>query len=175
MGGALTVSGNAACAGAIYSDAGIVAANGYGFYIKNAGGANVRLISLTNEDKAAVGHTSYPLGLYGSAITSNRSITVGSDRRLKHGIAPLDARHRRLFDALTPVAYRYNDRPDREHMGLIYQDVKAALSDCGLLDSALAAEGTDGVGGIAYSELIGLLVQEVQTLKARVEALERGD
>ena len=170
------ISGNTInAAGAIYSQKGIAAANDYGFYSYTSEGELVKLCRLDASDNFLLGRTTFATYLYGSTITANKAITTSSDRRLKHDIYPVDKRYDRFFDRLIPVQYRYNSQPEQKHIGLIAQDVEQALKDSGITDSALVTEASDGMKGIAYSELIGLLINEVQALKARVQALEDGD
>ena len=193
---ATTISGNLSNTGtisagsAIYATTGIVAGNGYGFYVKNASGSQVKLFWLTSGNVCTVGSDSYATSILGKTITSSKTITVSSDRRLKRDITVLDGRHQALFDRLCPVSYRLREDEDgKEHIGLVAQEVQEALEQSGLTNSALVQADSEGMLSIGYGELIGLLVDEVQTLKAqmqqqettiealtrRLDALERGN
>ncbi len=46
------------------------------------------------------------------------------------------------------------------------------MEQSGLTNSALVQADSEGMLSIGYGELIGLLIDEVQTLKDRVKALE---
>ena len=92
---------------------------------------------------------------------------------MKRDITVLDGRHQALFDRLRPGSYRLREDEDgKEHIGLVAQEVQEALEQSGLTNSALVQADSEGMLSIGYTELIGLLVDEVQTLKARVKALE---
>ena len=196
LAGATTISGNLSVNGVIstgstvWADFGIVAGNNYGFYVKNASGSHVKLFWLTSGNVCTVGSNDYATSILGKTITSSKTITVSSDRRLKRDITVLDGRHQALFDRLRPVSYRLREDEDgKEHIGLVAQEVQEALEQSGLTNSALVQADSEGMLSIGYGELIGLLVDEVQTLKAqmqqqettiealtrRLDALERGN
>ena len=175
--GNLSSTGNISAGGIIQADFGIVAGNNYGFYVKNASGSLIKLFWLTSGNVCTVGSDSYATSILGKTITASKTITVSSDRRLKRDITVLDGRHQALFDRLRPVSYRLREDEDgKEHIGLVAQEVQEALEQSGLTNSALVQADSEGMLSIGYTELIGLLVDEVQTLKARVKALEeRGE
>ena len=175
--GNLSSTGNISAGGIIQADFGIVAGNNYGFYVKNASGSLIKLFWLTSGNVCTVGSDSYATSILGKTITASKTITVSSDRRLKRDITVLDGRHQALFDRLRPVSYRLREDEDgKEHIGLVAQEVQEALEQSGLTNSALVQADSEGMLSIGYGELIGLLVDEVQTLKARVKALEeRGE
>ena len=183
LAGATTISGNLSntgsisAGGIIQADFGIVAGNNYGFYVKNASGSLIKLFWLTSGNVCTVGSNDYATSILGKTITASKTITVSSDRRLKRDITVLDGRHQALFDRLRPVSYRLREDEDgKEHIGLVAQEVQEALEQSGLTNSALVQADSEGMLSIGYTELIGLLVDEVQTLKARVKALEeRGE
>ena len=66
------------------------------------------------------------------------------------------------------------DRPTgRLHIGLIAQDVEQALLDSGISTSDFAGFiQIEDSYALRYGEFIGLLIQQVQQLKARVAELE---
>lgn len=196
LAGATTISGNLSSTGTISAGNiiqaafGIVAGNNYGFYVKNASGSPIKLFWLTSGNVCTVGSNDYATNILGKTITSSKTITVSSDRRLKRDITVLDGRHQALLDRLRPVSYRLREDEDgKEHIGLVAQEVQEALEQSGLTNSALVQADSEGMLSIGYGELIGLLVDEVQTLKAqmqqqettietltrRLDALERGN
>ena len=179
LAGATTISGNLSVNGVLSTESviraalGIVAGNNYGFYVRNASGSQVKLFWLTGGDVCTVGSNDYATSILGKTITASKTITVSSDRRLKRDITVLDGRHQALFDRLRPVSYRLREDEDgKEHIGLVAQEVQEALEQSGLTNSALVQADSEGMLSIGYGELIGLLIDEVQTLKARVKALE---
>ena len=183
LAGTTTISGNLSSTGTISAGNiiqaafGIVAGNNYGFYVKNASGSLIKLFWLTSGNVCTVGSNDYATSILGKTITASKTITVSSDRRLKRDITVLDGRHQALFDRLRPVSYRLREDEDgKEHIGLVAQEVQEALEQSGLTNSALVQADSEGMLSIGYGELIGLLIDEVQTLKARVKALEeRGE
>ena len=179
LAGATTISGNLSNTGTISAGSsvnattGVAAGNGHGLYVKNASGSLVKLFWLTDGNVCTVGSNDYATSILGKTITASKTITVSSDRRLKRDITVLDGRHQAIFDRLRPVSYRLREDEDgKEHIGLVAQEVQEALEQSGLTNSALVQADSEGMLSIGYGELIGLLVDEVQTLKARVKALE---
>lgn len=183
LAGATTIRGNLSNTGSISAGSsvnattGVAAGNGHGLYVKNASGSLVKLFWLTGGNVCTVGSNDYATSILGKTITASKTITVSSDRRLKRDITVLDGRHQALFDRLRPVSYRLREDEDgKEHIGLVAQEVQEALEQSGLTNSALVQADSEGMLSIGYGELIGLLIDEVQTLKARVKALEeRGE
>lgn len=100
-----------------------------------------------------------------------------SDRNIKTDISYDVSRYDHLFDLLRPVSYKLiNGSSGRTHMGLIAQDVEAALYDSGISTQDCAAfiknPGTDEKTGepvyryaIRYGEFIPLLIYQVQKIK----------
>ena len=122
---------------------------------------------------------------YADGIDATTSISVTSDERTKNDISyDLAERYGAFYRALKPARYHMNDsRSDRTHTGFIAQQMKDALTESGLDSQALAAlvqkdhnaeteDGGNGYYSIRYSELIALNTAMVQTLLARVDALE---
>ena len=152
---------------------GVSTGNNYGLYCKNTSGTLVKIAYMGNTNVVGLGNDSYDGRIYGKTLTASKVISVSSDRRLKRDITVLDSRHEALFDRLCPVRYRLReDEDEKEHIGLVAQEVQQALEQSGLTNSALVQEDPEGMLSIGYGELISLLIDEVQTLKARVKALE---
>lgn len=114
-----------------------------------------------------------------SDIYANNSMIQTSDREAKEDIVYGLTRYNALFDTLRPVSFRFRDGTSgRTHLGLISQDVEAALEAAGLTDVEFAgfvrsAEPEGKVRyGLRYGEFIAMLIEQVQSLKARVSALE---
>lgn len=114
-----------------------------------------------------------------SDIYANNSMIQTSDREAKEDIVYGLTRYNALFDTLRPVSFRFRDGTSgRTHLGLISQDVEAALEAAGLTDVEFAgfvrsAEPEGKVRyGLRYGEFVAMLIEQVQALKARVSALE---
>ena len=85
-----------------------------------------------------------------------------------------------LFDRLEPVEYNFIEGQKRKDFGLIAQDVLEVMLELGLEEDELdlvhhdtwideeTGEEKDGYG-IAYENLIALLIHEVQKLKAKMK------
>lgn len=105
---------------------------------------------------------------------------VTSDRERKEEIDYDVERYGRFFDALRPASYRLKEGTSgRTHLGLIAQDVEAALEESGLTDMDFAGfirsprEGGGYDYALRYGEIIPLLIARQQKLTARVAKLER--
>ena len=106
-----------------------------------------------------------------SDIYANNSMIQTSDREAKEDIVYGLTRYDALFDTLRPVSFRFRDGTSgRTHLGLISQDVEAALEAAGFVRSA-EPEGKVRYG-LRYGEFVAMLIEQVQALKARVSALE---
>jgi hypothetical protein len=129
-----------------------------------------------NEDATHnLGRESYR---WGDVWASNATIQT-SDRNEKHDIKYGMERFDAFFDGLMPVTFKLNDGiSNRDHSGLIAQDVEDNLIACGMTGTDFAGlvkfqkeDGSFGYG-LRYGEFIGLLIDQVQKLKARVAELE---
>lgn len=96
--------------------------------------------------------------------------------------SPIDI-HSEIFDRLKPVQYNHIDDDGRICFGLIAQDVIESLSELGFKENELdlvrheyyTDEETNeekDTYSIAYTNLIAMLIHEVQKLKNRVNELE---
>ena len=98
-----------------------------------------------------------------------------SDRRLKHGVEPLDPEEAAAFlYAQKPCRFRYDYDPEEKiRHGLIAQEVKKTLPDP---DWALCSEdipyGEETRMTVNYLELIADLIATVQSQDKRIRALE---
>lgn len=104
-----------------------------------------------------------------------KAAEVLSDINFKKNVIPISDAYSEVFDRLQPVTYMMKNEDNKlRHMGLIAQDFKSAIIDSGLLTKDVAAfcekERSDGSVqcGIRYSELIALLIYEVQKLKRQL-------
>ena len=113
--------------------------------------------------------------LYGSWYWDTPA-AVTSDENKKNSIEEIPEKYSALFDKLRPVRYKYNDgTSDRYHTGFIAQDVERALSEADIdsKDFAGFVRNDKDECFLRYEEFVALAVQEVQTLKAKNNALEQ--
>ena len=95
-------------------------------------------------------------------LTVTGTFTNNSSRDAKEDIKPLE--HRDAFDKLTPVSFRYKGDPQK-HFGLIYEDTQNLYPE--------VCVENNGTKGISYTDLVSVLIKEVQDLRKRVSELER--
>lgn len=112
----------------------------------------------------------------GKVLNSSGTTQFTSDRRLKTDITQFSTSHSQLFDELKPVSFSYKSNPGT-HFGFIAQDVLAAFDKTGLdssqIVSTFAGEDGNQYYGLSYTDIIALNTAEIQSLKARVAALEQ--
>lgn len=95
-------------------------------------------------------------------LTANGNVTAYSDRRIKKDLVPIqDA----LGKVRSLVGYTYTriDTGERQ-TGLVAQDVQAVLPE--------AVVDNGEVLSVAYGNMAGLLVQAINEMQSRIEALE---
>lgn len=109
------------------------------------------------------------------AVYATNATIQTSDAREKENIVSLSEAHSALFDKLRPVQYNFIDGNGRTCYGLIAQDVISAMSELGigeheldLIHHDLGDDKTKDTFGLAYSNLIAMLIYEVQKLKREV-------
>jgi len=98
-----------------------------------------------------------------STLKVNGTTVTSSSRDYKKNIQPLQ--HRDEFDKIEPVSFQYNESNDT-HYGMIYEDMVDLYPE-------VCFEDEDGSKGIAYTDMIAVLIKEVQDLRKRVAELER--
>ena len=92
------------------------------------------------------------------------SIEYSSSRSVKHDVRALSYEDE-IIDKLQPVSFIYNrDKTNSTRYGLIYEDTEDLLP-------VICHDGEDGKT-ISYVDLVPVLLNEVQKLRARVKALE---
>lgn len=111
---------------------------------------------------------------FGNCYLTNAPI-VSSDRRGKTDIETFDA-GLELLQSLNPVTFKRKGDGQTRHIGLIAQQVREALEStelagCGIWN--LADQSDPGSAqSISYGELVPVLIDAVNELAERVEALE---
>ena len=95
---------------------------------------------------------------YGTVINS-------SSRDIKHDIHDMPDPGETI-DQLRPVTFVYDDDQDeRKHNGLIYEETENVIPEM--------CTGDEANKGLMYTELIPILLKEIQNLRQRVSELER--
>ena len=105
-----------------------------------------------------------------NSITSNRSITVSSDARVKNHISDLPSGSENLFDYLSGKSFFYNgDTSTARNYGFIAQDVLSALQKCGLSTNDFAGfcdiNGDGSHYALAYEQFIPIMWDEIKKIR----------
>jgi hypothetical protein len=116
-----------------------------GFGMSNPGACNARL------------------AVDGNIFTTGTLITL-SDERAKSEITRIQDGLRRLC-SMTGYTYVTNSTPRRRHVGLLAQEVEAAIPEA-------VYTINDNYKSVAYGNLMGLVVEAIKELTGRIEALE---
>lgn len=114
----------------------------------------------------------YNLQCNGTGVWGAGAYFNGSDARIKEDIAPL-SNSLDLVKNLNPVTFKYKNTWSKDQSiqpGFIAQEVALALQQTSYVDG-IVQQGGDYMG-LAYQNLIPLLVKSIQELVARVEYLE---
>lgn len=109
-----------------------------------------------------------------SGIIASTNITIDSDERLKEDFEKAEDLSDLLLN-IEPYVYSWKDRrTNKRHIGFKAQDVQKALSDLTNADDyALVETSPSGYLSLSYTELIPLLVAQIQKQNKRIEELER--
>lgn len=136
--------------------------NRFNIHIKNSNPNTDIYDDTVNQFKNTnLGTSSYPFG----SIYYKTLVQVSS-RDVKHNIQPMKPPGERL-DRLQPVTFVYNgDEKERTRQGLIWEDAVQVMPE-------ICTDGDKEGKAINYTELIPMLLAEVQQLRARVSELER--
>jgi hypothetical protein len=130
--------------------------NGSGFAIQNFSDTGVSL-GLPIQIARASG-----------VVTFSQPIINPSDRRLKENIEPI-TNALGIIGQLDGVYFtRTDDDSGRRHVGLIAQDVEGPLPEVVFP----AEEGDDPMLGVSYANIVGVLINAVKELSAKVAELE---
>lgn len=87
-----------------------------------------------------------------------------SSRKIKQDIEPIPVMGD-LIDRLEPVSFAYKNAPNTKRYGLIYEDVKNIIP-------VVCFDDGKGDPGIVYTDLIPVLIKEIQELRKRIVLLE---
>jgi hypothetical protein len=158
--------------------------SGAGFSITS--GSNLTCIGHSAAASSATATNEITLG--NSSVATLRcqvtTITSLSDARDKKDVAPLDA-GLDFINALNPVRFTWNMRPEEDHegnmvqgrkddpdTGFIAQDLKAVQEATGIVIPGLVHDNNPDKLEAGYGKLLPVLVKAIQELSAKVEALE---
>jgi len=131
-------------------------------------------IAFYDNENASTPYATIVQGGLGGAFTTYQgffdevyaNVYPPSSREVKHDIKALPASGN-VIDSLEPVSFKYNDdKKGKTHYGLIYEDTIEKVPD-------ICNETENGTKGINYTEIIPLLLKEIQDLRKRVAELER--
>jgi hypothetical protein len=119
-------------------------------------------------------NNAYALGSSAYALRWTRlycvqSLDVSSDERLKQDIQDIDPS---LIFKLRPRSFRLKADPAKMHYGLIAQEVKAALDECGIENADLYGDENPDSLSLRYEQLIAPLIATVQAQEKRIKKLE---
>jgi hypothetical protein len=116
------------------------------------------------------------------AVYATNSTVQTSDAREKENIVSLGDIHSELFDRLKPVQYNFINGNGKICYGLLSQEVIESMEELGIgehdLDLVHHDFFTDDNGeeqdtfGITYTNLIAMLIHEVQKLKTEIKYLK---
>lgn len=129
----------------------------------NPSGSNLLLDN--NEIMARNGSSASTLYLQheGGNVHVNGALVHSSDARMKESVEPLEAGLDEVL-RLRPVSYEWIGRDDGRRVGLVAQDVREVIED-------VVHEGDEGTLGIAYSDLVPLLIRAIQDQQAEIDEL----
>ena len=104
----------------------------------------------------------------GSIITSGvtTAYNISSDARLKYDIADA-ASAGDVFDAIKVRKFKWKSDNSEQRFGFVAQELLEFVPE-----AVSVLPGADDMMGVDYSELVPLLVKEIQDLRARVSRLE---
>ena len=117
-----------------------------------------------------VGNLTHDMQILGSSVTSNKTISVSSDARVKNHISALPSGSENLFDYLSGKSFFYNgDTSTARNYGFIAQDVLSALQKCGLSTNDFAGfcdiNGDGSHYALAYEQFIPIMWDEIKKLR----------
>jgi len=145
----------------------------YGAMIKSTGGSGYEALSLWN---TATSGTIYQAifrdGASGAArgtITTNGSATAyntTSDQRLKENIADADDAGSKI-DAIQVRKFDWKADGSHQDYGMVAQELLEVAPE-----AVSAPEDPEEMMGVDYSKLVPMMLKEIQSLRARIAALE---
>jgi hypothetical protein len=143
----------------------------------NNAGANAGIYASISSSASGTGATTFfsfsKTGTQVGTITTNGSATAyntSSDRRLKNNIAPADNAGS-VIDAIEVVKHDWKVGGHTRY-GIIAQDLHSVAPEAVSVGDADDVEDFKNPWGVDYSKLVPMLVKELQSVRARLAALE---
>jgi len=99
-------------------------------------------------------------------FTASGDVTTNSDRRLKTNIETLTQALPKVM-AMRGVSFNMKDNPDIAKIGLIAQEVEKIVPQVVITDNS-----DDKIKSVAYSSLVGLLIEAIKDLKGEVDEIK---
>jgi hypothetical protein len=113
-----------------------------------------------------VGSTSARLRITSGSTISDQDLTVNSDERIKDNIELIDSALDKV-QAIRGVTYNRTDTddPEKEHTGVIAQDVEKVLPQ-------VVHEDDQGIKSVAYGNMVGLLIEAIKEQQTQIDDLK---
>jgi hypothetical protein len=113
-----------------------------------------------------VGSTTARLRITSSSTISDQDLTVNSDERIKDNIELIDSALDKV-QAIRGVTYNRTDTddPEKEHTGVIAQDVEKVLPQ-------VVHEDDQGIKSVAYGNMVGLLIEAIKEQQTQIDDLK---
>ena len=143
-------------------------AGGAGFETGQSGGRTILQLGTTVTSTEAVARFYNPNGAIGSISLSGSttSYNTSSDQRLKENIADADDAGSKI-DAIQVRKFDWKVDGSHQDYGMVAQELQAVAPS-----AVSAPEDSDEMMGVDYSKLVPMMLKEIQSLRARIAALE---
>jgi hypothetical protein len=129
---------------------------------------NIYFTASTADDNSAAPTYPFKFDMSTGELTATGDIIAFSDQRIKDNIQLIDNSLDKVLQ-LRGVTFTRKDQDDgKKHTGVIAQDVLKVLPE--------AVSGSeDTTYSVAYGNLVGLLIEAIKELNAKIERLEDKD
>ena len=143
-------------------------AGGAGFETGQSGGRTILQLGTTVTSTEAVARFYNPNGAIGSISLSGSttSYNTSSDQRLKENIADADDAGSKI-DAIQVRKFDWKVDGSHQDYGMVAQELQAVAPE-----AVSAPEDPEEMMGVDYSKLVPMMLKEIQSLRARIAALE---
>jgi len=99
------------------------------------------------------------------SVWAKGDVTAYSDARVKGNVKTIDNALNKV-EQLRGVTYERTDLENKKSLGVIAQEVQAVLPE-------LVSEDQDGMLSVAYGNMVGVLIEAIKELNAKVEDLQK--
>jgi len=99
------------------------------------------------------------------SVWAKGDVVAYSDSRLKRNVKTIDNALNKV-EQLRGVTYERTDLENKKSLGVIAQEVKEVLPE-------LVSEDQDGMLSVAYGNMVGVLIEAIKELNAKVEDLQK--